>query len=1345
MWVRSVYRKAKQSMSETARVGASAAEGTCLAASAPPDPRGPTPVGTGLGDNLIDTWVYAEDYQGETSSDESTYDGEDYDSSPKPEAPLPTLVAVTGRDVGAGPASGEADPSSETRELGMILMTALTKAGVKIDDLIGHALADDRPSVRRELRTLSEGGGGGRPSGGDGPPSTDGERDPLRSHGDQGLVGRQGAGGASRAAALSGGEGEPEACEDCEIDSQPSSPELSPLSTRPPPVTRQAEAPTLDMVPPTGDAQRSGAVHGLRDAIRSSDLKVTATDPRVSPNNCELRLDKDYTIGMNLEEWPHREAPSIPVRPDERHVRHGPGAAELFPSGHSDPVIPVRRPLEVDSEAGSNAALPRKIPPRGKVEARKRDDSSPNFEAGKRGDSSPNFEDQKGDDSSPNFEVPRSTRLSQNATDREKHRPLAQTDQLSWPAPRGTAQPASRQGAQDCAPLAGRDEAPARGPSPLPQAPGTANSKMELVARLLIGLLEGAASAKPVTESAPLTNADRRPSSSDWPFDDPGRDQGRVAPCTETTCPCTASWNGRPGEHCCWDCWEGYPCEENRHQVPFTAVVERLPTSQAPTAKAPTAEVPPPVALVDRVENDITGQFPESRNRSVNCASASSHGNKENRRSGMNDSLESGSETGMSAANSLSSDHVEEVPVELRDASALGSALGLVNWSPKAVQYVMAKWSPDCDRWTSGADGVAIRELRKKHDALRRQVRLEKRLLKEWASAESRDELKASLVAKIKEMKMLVRLRDQCISSAMMSADDDVDEASDDDAVPASRTPVPPKRERARSAEGRPSPVVTCAVPMPAPANRWSMRDAAVSEDKRLGRYPKYHRKMGKWIPSWESYSEWCHYSGRYDEDEVQQQRMAAMVAAGGPRTRSRDAVTPAPVKSHDARSTDGRPATRRCDDAPASRASAGESDDARGLELDALAEELEALQREKIRAQREIASLRQEQAIREARAADGRFGSHDYERRPKAVLDLSGIELGMKPAAYSAAKSDLMRVLNHNVGRCGWTEADCITHLTRQLPRSFKIAVGKMTTLTQLTAFLDQQFLPQTTDVEEDEWDAMRIGDLPVVQFMTEIEAMADRLDKHDDEIRRCFVKGFKDDYPEVWKKMRTDYKDLPLARMMAEVKEWIELTRAEKPGIGRRTARVNAVTAAQDGTPDSADDSEPRRDQRVAFAGAGESAEINNGLFKAIKAELIGAVTPLTGVVKDLSSTMTSLVPLLKAAGAAVVEGPSVQTAQLEPPARPHQELPPRPLPAGWLSGRVDRVGPKAGYARVELMMEGDRFPTKAHVLNSSAPEPLRLSLREGETVEVQVQRDQKGVRVAELRRPAAAARRM
>ena len=57
--------------------------------------------------------------------------------------------------------------------------------------------------------------------------------------------------------------------------------------------------------------------------------------------------------GMNVEEWPQREAPSIPVRPRERHVRHGPGAAGLFPLGHSDPVIPVRLPhAEVDCVNG---------------------------------------------------------------------------------------------------------------------------------------------------------------------------------------------------------------------------------------------------------------------------------------------------------------------------------------------------------------------------------------------------------------------------------------------------------------------------------------------------------------------------------------------------------------------------------------------------------------------------------------------------------------------------------------------------------------------------------------------------------------------------------------------------------------------------------------------------------------------------------------------------------------------------------------------------------------------------------------------------------------------------------
>ena len=148
-----------------------------------------------------------------------------------------------------------------------------------------------------------------------------------------------------------------------------------------------------------------------------------------------------------------------------------------------------------------------------------------------------------------------------------------------------------------------------------------------------------------------------------------------------------------------------------------------------------------------------------------------------------------------------------------------------------------------------------------------------------------------------------------------------------------------------------------------------------------------------------------------------------------------------------------------------------------------------------------------------------------ESQNRPRPILDLKGIELGMTASAYRAIKADLLSSLDHNLNRCSWTERDCVTHLARALPMSFKTAAVKMADTARLFAFLDQQFLAETSDQDEEEWEEMRIGVRTVAEFATDIEAVAERLEKTPEQITRCFVKGFREDYPELWRRLRIDY----------------------------------------------------------------------------------------------------------------------------------------------------------------------------------------------------------------------------
>ena len=103
------------------------------------------------------------------------------------------------------------------------------------------------------------------------------------------------------------------------------------------------------------------------------------------------------------------------------------------------------------------------------------------------------------------------------------------------------------------------------------------------------------------------------------------------------------------------------------------------------------------------------------------------------------------------------------------------------------------------------------------------------------------------------------------------------------------------------------------------------------------------------------------------------------------------------------------------------------------------------------------------------------------------------------------------------------------------------------------------------------------------------------------------------------------------------------------------------------------------------------------------------------------------------------------AAQNTQIRPNATtptfgPKTHQPSYDVPTGWTSAKVEQVGPKDGYARVELARtpnDGRAVAIRAHVLNDSAPLELRRALKEGDDVRVRVERDRLGVRVVALER--------
>ena len=298
-----------------------------------------------------------------------------------------------------------------------------------------------------------------------------------------------------------------------------------------------------------------------------------------------------------------------------------------------------------------------------------------------------------------------------------------------------------------------------------------------------------------------------------------------------------------------------------------------------------------------------------------------------------------------------------------------------------------------------------------------------------------------------------------------------------------------------------------------------------------------------------------------------------------------------------------------------------------------------------------------------------------NQSNKAKPILDLKGIELGMTTSAYRAIKADLQSSIGHNLQRCGWTEKDCVTHIARALPISFKAAAVKMEDTSRLFWFLDQQFLTETSDQEEEEWEEMRIGVRTVAEFATDIEAIAERLDKTEEQTNRCFVKGFREDYPELWRRLRIDHEGRPLTGLVRIAKQWIELTRGHESKTPR--ARVAAVT--------------PSPSNEAAL------------------------LADLTAQVRKLESQLAN--------------GPK------NPPTRWQGPTPDEIDKLPWIEGYVQRTDTTKGYACV-LPQNGPADSEKVHCLRDT-PRTLRDNLQVGDLVAYKAQRDGKGLRAVALKK--------
>jgi hypothetical protein len=293
------------------------------------------------------------------------------------------------------------------------------------------------------------------------------------------------------------------------------------------------------------------------------------------------------------------------------------------------------------------------------------------------------------------------------------------------------------------------------------------------------------------------------------------------------------------------------------------------------------------------------------------------------------------------------------------------------------------------------------------------------------------------------------------------------------------------------------------------------------------------------------------------------------------------------------------------------------------------------------------------------------------------------------------------------------------------------------MDTLHELESFLSRQFEPATLDQEEEEWQELTIGSRAVQAHYTHVDEMADRLGKSEDEVRRAFVRSFKIDHPDLWRKMKTDWRGYSIHKLVVEAKEWLELTRnSGMPAVPKRATRIAAVME---------DDGHGERCTSlpsVAAAVGPASPDVAEAQLKAMRTDLTDQVGGLSGMIKDLMGALTTMMPAMQSRSH-VTGGPLAANLSVPPPVPsppPRQQTSTVGLPTGWVKATIIKVGPREGYAKVALdpmtATGPNGNPLNAHVLNVSAPYEVRRQLKLDDKLEVKVARDEVGVRVTELR---------
>ena len=375
------------------------------------------------------------------------------------------------------------------------------------------------------------------------------------------------------------------------------------------------------------------------------------------------------------------------------------------------------------------------------------------------------------------------------------------------------------------------------------------------------------------------------------------------------------------------------------------------------------------------------------------------------------------------------------------------------------------------------------------------------------------------------------------------------------------------------------------------------------------------------------------------------------------------------------------------------------------------LARQLALAQMERARMQRELSDAKRE--LHRRSSSTERAPSHGsgwvapMPSRPKAILKMDGIEVGMKSSAYVAVRADLKRALQHNINRCQWSEEEALTHFLRSLPLSFKTAVSRMGSIDAAFDYLDRQFLHQTTDLERDAFEKSQIGARSVAEYYNELETLADRLNHGPAELARQFVKGLEDDYPDLWRRLRSDFKGATPNELVAEAKEYLELSRQKRPDPAR--TRLAAFTSAATSDPTSMVQA---LQDRV------------NALEASQKNLRVGPPPPPPYPPRNQPGYQGGGPP-----------GRQYASTGARPPYQPDPTplLTEREVEAlPWLKGAVDYKG--ARYMAVRPA-NGDRAQL-AHVLSRFVPPVEQEPYQLGDVVEYKVQKDAKGLRVLAIR---------